>query len=121
DDARIGTITLNRVWHRVGRLTCPHVTRGTLLPAHTASDAEIVGVDHRALHLLLLALDAEVGDPVLPATIRASGDVDLQVLIEAGHPRLHLLHQPAREALGLGERELAELRARARDRPAPER
>ena len=45
----------------------------------------------------------------------------LSVLVEARQALLEALHEPAREALGLGERQLAELGARARDGPAPER
>ena len=41
--------------------------------------------------------------------------------IEAGQARLEVLDEAAREALGLGERQLAELGARARHRAAPER
>jgi len=89
--------------------------------SHAAADAEVIRVDHRAFDLGLLAFDAEVRDPVLTAAVRTAGDVDLQMLIEARHPRFQLFDQPAREALGLGEGELAEFGARARDGPAPER
>src|SRR5438128_2180908 len=112
---------LDRVGHLGRRRTIADGPRRVLVLAHTAADAEIVGVDHRALELRLLPLDTKVGDPVLAAAIGTAGDVDLQVLVEARHARLELLHQPARETLGLGEGELAELGARARDGPAPER
>src|SRR5262249_16623971 len=112
---------LDRVGHLGRRCTIADGPRRVLVLAHTAADAEIVGVDHRALDLRLLPLDTQVGDPVLAAAIGTAGDVDLQVLVEARHARFELLHQPAREALGLGEGELAELGARARDGPAPER
>src|SRR2546427_721979 len=88
--------------------------------AEGAADAEVVGVHERAVHLDLLALDAHVGDPVLSAAGPAPRHVELQVLVEARQPRLQLLHEGAREPLRLGEGELAELGARARDGPAPE-
>jgi len=47
--------------------------------------------------------------------------VDLDVLVEAGEPTFELVDEPAREALGLGQRELAEFGPGARDRAAPER
>ncbi len=49
-------------------------------PAH----AEVVGVDHAVVNLDLLALDADVGNPVLSATVGASGHVQFQMLIETG-------------------------------------
>src|SRR5262245_14819852 len=91
------------------------------MAADPAAHAEVVGVDERAVYLDLLALEAEVGDPVLAAAVRAAGDVDPQMLLEPGQPLLERLHQAAREALGLGERQLAELGAGARHCPAPER
>src|SRR5213596_534341 len=88
--------------------------------AEGAADAKVVGIHERAVHLDLLALDADVGDPVLAAAVRAPRHVDLHVLVEPRQPRLQLLHEGAREPLRLREGELAEFRARACDRPAPE-
>ena len=68
----------------------------------------------------LLAFNADVGDPVLPATVGASGDVQLQVLIEAGQALFQFFDQPAREALRFGDRQLAEFRAAAGDGAARE-
>src|SRR6185295_18794219 len=95
--------------------------RHRLMAADAAADAEVVRVDDRAVDLDLLALDAEVGDPVLAAAVRAARDVDPELLIEARQTLLERLHELAREALRLGERELAELRAGARDGATPER
>src|SRR5262245_48167924 len=91
------------------------------MAADRAADAEVVGVDDRAVDLHLLALEAEVGDPVLPAAVRAAGDVDAEMLLEPGQPLLERLDEAAGESLRLGERQLAELGARAGDCPAPER
>src|SRR5437763_10404485 len=91
-----------------------------LVEADGAADAEVVGVHERAVHLDLLPLDAEVGDPVLAAAVGAAGDVDPEVLLEAGQSRLERLDQAPRKALRLRERQLAELRARAGDRAATE-
>ena len=68
----------------------------------------------------LLALDADVGDPVLAATVGASGDVKFQMLIETGQAFFQFFDQPAREALCLRDGELAEFCAAARHRAAPE-
>src|SRR5438128_12131415 len=87
---------------------------------HGAADAEVVGVDHLPVHLGLLALEADVGNPVLAAAIRAAGDVELQVLLEAGQPRLDIVHEVAPEALGLRESHLAALAARGRHGAPPE-
>ena len=57
---------------------------------------------------------------MLAAGVGAAGHVELDLLVEAGETVLHLADQPLREALGLGDGELAELGAGAGDRPAPE-
>src|SRR3989441_10814202 len=77
--------------------------------AEGAPDAEGVSVHERAVHLDLLALDADAGDPVLAEAARATRHVGLPVLVEAGEPQLQLFHEGAREPLRLGEGQLAEL------------
>src|SRR5205085_5377164 len=73
-----------------------------------------------AFGLDLFALKADVGDPVLAATIRAAGDVQLELLIEFGKSVLEFLDKPARERLRFGDSDLAELGAGAGDGAAPE-
>ena len=85
--------------------------------AERTADAEVVGVDRLAVDLELLAFDPEVGDPVLAATVGASGDVKFQVLIEAGQAVVEFFDQPARKALRFGDGELAELGAAAGNGP----
>src|SRR5262249_18556835 len=98
-----------------------HWTRGALVPAHCPADTEIICVHQSAITLQLLSLDAAVGDPVLAATIGAAGHVQLQLLIEGWKTLFQLLHQPACEPFSLSDCQLAELRASAGDRAAPER
>ena len=64
--------------------------------ADSAADAEVVGVDELAVVLDLLAFDADVGDPVLAAAVGAAGDVELELLVEAGQALFELLDEPAR-------------------------
>src|ERR1700760_3147919 len=66
------------------------------------------------------AFKADVGNPMLAAAIRAAGHVQLQLLIELRNPFLDLFDQPARKALRLRNSKLAELRAGAGNRAAPE-
>src|SRR5438128_5471854 len=87
-------------------------SRDALIAPDGAANAEVVGIDERPAHLDLLALDAEVGDPVLSAAVRAAGDVDPQMLVEPRKAPFERLNEPARKALRLGERQLAELGAR---------
>jgi hypothetical protein len=65
--------------------------------ANRSSDAEVVGVDELPVLLDLLALQPEVSDPVLAATIGASGDVQLEVLLEARQPLVEFFAQPTGE------------------------
>ena len=88
--------------------------------ADAAAHAEIVGVDHSAVLLDFFAFDADVGDPVLAATVGASGDVQFELLFEAGEAVFEFRGEPAGEAFGFGEGEFAEFRAGAGDRAARE-
>jgi hypothetical protein len=121
----LGQVRAQQALDRLGHLgRGDPVADGTghrLMPAHRAAHAEVVGVHQPAVDLDLLALDPEVGDPVLAAAVGAAGDVELEVLVEPGEPPLQLVHEPAGEALGLGQGELAELGPGARDRAPPER
>src|SRR5207237_7450850 len=84
-------------------------------------NTEIRGIDDRAVDLDRRVLDPEVGDRVLAAAVRATRDVDPELLLESRQALLEGLHERPREAFRLGERELAELGARARDGAPPER
>ena len=88
--------------------------------ADRSAEAEVVGVGQLALVLDLLAFEADVGDPVLAAAVGAAGDVELELLVELGQALFELVDEPAGEALGLGDGELAELGAGAGDGAAPE-
>ena len=88
--------------------------------ADGSADAEVEGVDHLAVLLDLLAFEADVGDPVLAAGVGAAGDVELDLLVEAGEAVFHLGDEPLGEGLGFGDGELAELGAGAGDGAAPE-
>ena len=70
--------------------------------------------------LIFFAFEADVGDPVLAAAIGAAGDVDAELLLEAGDAVVELVGEPAGEAFGFGESEFAELGAGAGDGGASE-
>src|SRR5579862_34052 len=91
-----------------------------LIQAERASDTEVIGIDEAAVDFHLFPVDADVGDPVLAATVRASRDVQLEVLIEAGKTLFQFLNEPTSEALSLRDCELAEFRACAGDGSAIE-
>src|SRR5215467_328049 len=92
---------------------------GRNLP-EAAAHAEVVSVDQFAVLFDLLAFDADIGDPVLAAAVGAAGDVQLDLLREAGQAFVQFAGKPAREAFRFGEGKLAEFRARAGDRAAGE-
>ena len=88
--------------------------------ANGSANAEIIGVDELAIHFDFLAFDADVGDPVLAATVGAAGDVELDVVAEVGETVVEFRGEPAGEGLGFGESELAEFGAGASDGAANE-
>jgi hypothetical protein len=88
--------------------------------AYSASQAEIVRILKTAIYFDLFAFQANVSDAMLAATVRASGDVEFELLIESWKAIFQLLHQPASECFGLSDGELAELRSGAGHRTAPE-
>src|SRR5216683_665658 len=88
--------------------------------AHAATNAEVIRVDHPAIDFQLFAFDADVRDPVLAAAIRASGDVQLELLLKPRQALIELFGEPARETFRFCERQFAKFRARARNRAARE-
>src|SRR5262245_5041869 len=85
-----------------------------------AAHAEVVGIDKFAILFDLLAFDADIGNPVLSATVGAAGYVQLDLLVEARQSFVKFARKPARETFRFSERKLAEFRARAGDRAAGE-
>src|SRR5690242_7265686 len=67
--------------------------------AQAAADAKVIRVHHFSFGLDLLAFNPDIGNPVLAAAIRATGDMQLDLLVEARKPLLELVAQPARESL----------------------
>ena len=88
--------------------------------ADGSAKAEVVGVGELAVVLDLLAFHADVGDPVLAAAVGASGYVEAELLVELRQALLELIDEPAGEALGLGDGQLAEFSAGAGNGAAPE-
>src|SRR5260370_18647308 len=88
--------------------------------ANRSANAEVEGIHESSILLDLLALESNVGDPVLSAGVGAARHVQLDLLVKARQPILHLADQPLGEALRLRNSQLAELGARARDGSAPE-
>ena len=91
------------------------------LLAEAASEMQL-----EAEHLLVAAareraLQADVGDLVLGARVRAAVHVDAHRRLEVAHPILEVGDDPRRDLLGLADREPAELDAGARDRLPAER
>jgi hypothetical protein len=88
--------------------------------AYGSAEAEVVGVGELAFVLDLLAFDADVGNPVLAAAVGAAGYVELELLVESGQALFKFVDDPAGEAFGLSDGQLAELGAGAGDGAAPE-
>ena len=62
--------------------------------------------------------EADIGDPVLAAGIRAARDIQFERLIELRDAFFEFLDEPAAEGFRLGDGELAEFGARAGNRAA---
>src|ERR1700687_1531859 len=113
--------SLDRIRNLSRKAAISHGPRGRLMQTERSAKAEVIGIDEASVDFHLFAVNANVGNPVLSATVRASGNVQLQVLIETWHTLFQFLHQPAGKALRLRDCQLAELRAAARDGAPPER
>src|SRR5208282_4764123 len=80
----------------------------------------VVGICEFALVLDLFAFDADVGDPVLSATVGAAGDVEAKLLVELRYALFKFVDKPAGKTLRLRDGELAEFGACAGDGATPE-
>jgi hypothetical protein len=108
---------------RIGYLGCQATVADRsgdlLMQAYGTANAKVVGVLEFALMLDLFAFHPDVGNPMLTAAIRAAGHVQLELLVETREPFFELIDNPASKALGLSDRQLAELAAGAGDRAPP--
>src|SRR6266404_3398121 len=94
--------SLDGVRHIRSCATVSNRSRNRRKLAHTPTYAEVVGIHHAPILLDLLAFNADVRDPVLPAAIRAPGDVQLELLLKSGQALIEFLGKPAGKALRLG-------------------
>src|SRR5215472_2180781 len=85
--------TLEGLGHFTGEAAIAHRPRRGLMETQSPADAEVIRVKHAAIDFELFAFDADVGDPVLTATVRASRDVQFQVLIETGKPFIEFVDE----------------------------
>ena len=110
--------------HGLGNLSCEATigqwTRDAGMSADSAADGEQVGIDQPAIGLDLFAFETDVRYPVLAAAVGAAGNMQPQWLIELRQPGFHLIDNPARKTLGLGNCQLAELGPGAGDCAFPE-
>jgi hypothetical protein len=67
--------------------------------ADAAADAEVVGINHLAAGPDFLSFNANVGDPVLPAGIGATGNVETKFVLKVGETLFQLLGKPAGKGL----------------------
>src|SRR5215831_9195852 len=69
--------TLDGVRNLAGYAAIAHGPRDRLVFAYSAADTEVIGVNQPSVLLDLLAFKTEIGNPVLTATVGASGDMKL--------------------------------------------
>ena len=92
---------LNRIRNIIRSRPIPQRSRRPCKLAHRATHAEVERIDRLPILLDLLPLKPNVRNPVLPALVRASRHMQLDLLVEPRQPLLHLAHQPLRKALRL--------------------
>ena len=67
----------NRPWNLGCRAAIPDGPRRRLMQTERSANAEVVSVEKSPIDLYLFAIEANVGNPVLSATVRASRNVQL--------------------------------------------
>src|SRR6185436_5244637 len=98
----------------VGRHAMAEPARKLRIGTDAASAEDVEALDNRVALLDVDTLQTDVGNPVLSAGVRASGDIDPESVLECRNSSLQFLRERNAEVLRLREGELAELRARAR-------
>src|SRR5437899_6405407 len=111
--------TLNRVRNFTRQTPVADWTSNRLMQTDCTADAEVVGILEPSSDFNFLAFNPNVCDPVLPAAVRAAGDVKLEVLLESGQFFFEFFYEPASKTLGFRDRQLAELRPAAGDCATP--
>jgi len=115
---------LEEAFDSVGNFLCGAAiadgARDTGVGTDSTTDAEVVGVDHLAVHPGFLAFEADVGGPMLAAAIGAAGDVQLQLLLIIREAIFELISEPTGEGFRFGEGEFTEFRTGASDCAADE-
>src|SRR5580704_49235 len=94
--------------------------RDTCVVPDSTTDAEVVGIDHLAVHSGFLAFEADVSGPMLAAAIGAAGDVQLQLVLIVREAIFELIGEPTSEGFRFGEGQLAEFRTGASNCAADE-
>src|SRR5437763_7085352 len=84
--------TLNRVRNFTRQTPVADWTSNRLMQTDCTADAEVVGILEPSSDFNFLAFNPNVCDPVLPAAVRAAGDVKLEVLLESGQAFFKLFH-----------------------------
>src|SRR5207244_10737912 len=111
--------TLNRVRNFTRQTPVADCTSNRLMQTDCTADAEVVGILEPSSDFNFLAFNPNVCDPVLPAAVRAAGDVKLEVLLESGQFFFEFFYEPASKTLGFRDRQLTELRPAAGDCATP--
>src|SRR5438105_468206 len=110
---------LNSLRNFRGWATIPNGPPKTRVLAHGASQTEIIRILEASIRFYFFAFQPDVGNAVLATTIGATGNIELQLLVEAGQPFLQVVHQPACKRLGLSNSQFAEFAPGAGHGPAP--
>src|SRR5258708_4743034 len=84
--------SFDRIRNLSRRAAISHGPRRRLMQTESSAKAEVIGIDDASVDFHLLAINSNVGNPVLSATVRASSNVQLQVLIETRQTLFQFFH-----------------------------
>src|ERR1051326_891267 len=73
---------LNRIRHLTRRATITHGTAKAGVFTHGAAKAEVVSVLDPAANFELLPFQSDICNAMLAATVRAAGNIELQLLVK---------------------------------------
>src|SRR5271165_233216 len=84
----------NCLWDQRRRAAIAYSASDRGVLANCSAEAEIVSINQLAFEFDFLAFDADVGNPVLAASVGAAGHIELELLVEARKTLFEFIDDP---------------------------